>query len=91
MIQEYVGFGANIAAAALNAGSQDNPMDNIDLDAAIRLIGRRMSVPAEIVRDEAGVMEYRSESDKKKQAMQDALIAEQQGLAAQAQQEASNG
>lgn len=91
VIQEYVGFGANIATAALNAGTAENPMDNIDLDAAMRLIGRRMSVPAEIVRDETGVADYREAQQQAKQAMQDAVIAEQEGKAAQAQQEAANG
>jgi hypothetical protein len=65
-------------------------MDNIDLDAAMRLIGRRMSVPAEIVRDEAAVDDIRDERLEREQAMQDAVIAEQQGNAALANQEAAN-
>lgn len=89
VIKDYVSFGAGMAEAAL-ATQQPNPMDNIDLDAAMRLIGRRMSVPAEIVRDETGVEIIRDERREAEIAMQNAMIAEQQGKAALANQEAVN-
>jgi hypothetical protein len=89
VIKDFVGFGGGMAEVAIATG-QPNPMDNIDLDAAMRLIGRRMSVPAEIVRDEAAVDDIRDERLEREQAMQDAVIAEQQGNAALAQQEAAN-
>jgi hypothetical protein len=89
VIKDYVSFGAGMAEAAL-ATQQPNPMDNIDLDAAMRLIGRRMSVPAEIVRDETGVEIIRDERREAEEAMQAAMIAEQQGKAALVNQEATN-
>jgi Bacteriophage head to tail connecting protein len=90
VIKEYVSFGAGMAESALASGSTDNPMDNIDMDAAMRLIGRRMSVPAEVIRDEDDLDDYREEIMEAKIAMQQAVIAEQQGNAALAQQEAVN-
>lgn len=89
VIKDYVSFGGGMAEVAL-ATQQPNPMDNIDLDAAMRLIGRRMSVPAEVVRDEAGVDDIREARQEREDAMRDAVIAEQQGNAALAQQEAVN-
>lgn len=88
-IERFYTFGANLGALVSQMPGVDNPMDNIDGDAAIRRIGRRMGIPAEILRDEADVQDMRDERRAREAAMQEAMIREQQGLAGQAENAAA--
>lgn len=93
-IEGYITFGTNIAGAIAESGGAENPLDNIDIDAAMRKVGRSMAIPAEIVRDEAGVKAFRKKRQEEQRAMQEALLAQEQGAAQEALvkgEEAMNG
>lgn len=84
VIERYVSFGANLAGMMAQVGG-DNPMDTIDVDAGMRRMGRQMSVPAEMIRDERALKDLRKDRRERAEAMQQAMLAEQQGKAAEAQ------
>lgn len=52
-VQQYVSFCGNLAQMKPNA--LDNPLDNIDTDKTLRLVGRMMNVPEEVNKDEKDV------------------------------------
>jgi hypothetical protein len=94
VIERFVSFGAQLAQLVADGGSDQNPMDNIDVDKAVRRMGRRMSVPAEVIRDEKDVKSDRTSRQELRREMEAAALAEQQGRAQEAAgrgQEAMNG
>ena len=81
-VQQYVSFCGNLAQMKANA--VDNPIDNIDTDKTLRLVGRMMNVPEEVNRSEKDVKEGR-DALKEKLANQEKL-AQVPGMAAAAKQ-----
>ena len=83
-IERLSGFVANLA--------QINPetLDVFNFDEAIRHAGRDLGVPAELLRGSDDVEQIRDARAEQQMAMQEAMIAEQQGKAAQAQAEGQN-
>lgn len=57
-VQQYVQFCANMAQ--MKSNSIDNPIDNIDTDRTLRLIGQMLNVPEEVNHDEQEVAKTRS-------------------------------
>ena len=57
-VQQYVQFCGNLAE--MKQGSVDNPLDNLDMDKTLRLIGRMLNVPEEVNRDEKEVAKSRA-------------------------------
>lgn len=81
-VQQYVSFCGNLAQMKANA--VDNPIDNIDTDKTLRLVGRMMNVPEEVNRSEKDVKEGR-DALTEKLANQEKL-AQVPGMAAAAKQ-----
>jgi hypothetical protein len=84
VIERFVSFGAQLGQMVAEGGGDQNPMDNIDVDKAVRRMGRRMSVPAEVIRDEKDVKSTRDDRQRMRQEMERAALAEQQGRAQEA-------
>lgn len=57
-VQQYIQFCGNLAAMKPNA--IDNPIDNLDTDKTLRMVGRMLNVPEDVNRDEKEILKSRA-------------------------------
>ena len=74
-VQQYVAFCGSLAQ--MKQGALDSPIDNLDTDRTMRLMGRMLNVPEEVNRDEKEVKTMR-EAAAAKLAQQEQLIRQGQ-------------
>ena len=74
-VQQYIQFCGSLAAMKPN--SIDNPIDNLDTDRTIRMVGRMLNVPEDVNRDEKEIRKDRAALSER--------IANQQRAAQEAQ------
>ena len=77
-VQQYIAFAGNLAA--MKNIPLDNPADNIDTDAALRLVGQMLNVPEVVNRSEKDVKDRRdkaaAEAQKQAQLIQAGEMAD---------------